>query len=724
MTRWHRPVRIALGLSAVVFAIVVYLAIGRRPPAPSDTAGTRSDPTAVAESTGGEALVARGARQDYMFRYGRCLTYEGGTLKCDDVNIDLPQRGGRDFTIRAKKGTVTNNQANVALEGDVRLTASDGLAASAEQATYDATAGLVRVPGPVAFTRGRMTGQAVGASYDKGRDVLWLLDKVRIAFAPDPAGAGAGAVDAGAAGLAHRDRYFRFDRRVRMTKEGQVAAGDTGVGYLAADVDRLERVELRGNARVASAAPAAGGLEAMTARDIDLVYGPDGQNLQRATLNGNAVVQLAGSAAGQAGRRLTGETIDIGFAPDGATLTSLLARRSVQLDLPAEATGTTRRIRAAALDASGPPDRGLTRARFIDDVEFRETRAATRTAPAVDRVARSRTLDTAVQAGFGAIDAATFSGGVTFTEASRDATAAEAVYTPGRALLQLVAGAAGGPGGTAARVDDARATIQARKIDLELDGGSLAAEADVKSVLKSSAAPRNGAGSPAAPAPSVKRPAMLRDNQPVNVTARHLAYDDASNRAVYTGEARLWQGETAIHADSITIDDARGDLVGKGHVRSTLRLAQKDPKTGASEPRTTVITADLLQYEDAARRATYTGSPRLNGPEGDLRAERIELFLDQGGGALERLEAYTNVSLTSEGRASTGERLTYFAADERYVMSGSPVRILEQLPQECRETIGRTLTFFRSTDSISVDGNDESRTQTTSGGKCPEPKVD
>jgi lipopolysaccharide export system protein LptA len=158
-------------------------------------------------------------------------------------------------------------------------------------------------------------------------------------------------------------------------------------------------------------------------------------------------------------------------------------------------------------------------------------------------------------------------------------------------------------------------------------------------------------------------------------------------------------------------------------VRSTLRLAQKDPKTGASEPRTTVITSDILQYEDAARRATYTGSPRLNGPEGDLRAERIELFLDQGGGALERLEAYTNVALASEGRASTGARLTYFAADERYLMSGSPVRILEQLSQECRETIGRTLTFFRSTDSISIDGNDESRTQTTSGGKCPEPKV-
>jgi hypothetical protein len=113
----------------------------------------------------------------------------------------------------------------------------------------------------------------------------------------------------------------------------------------------------------------------------------------------------------------------------------------------------------------------------------------------------------------------------------------------------------------------------------------------------------------------------------------------------------------------------------------------------------------------------------MNGPEGDLRSDRLELYLDATGSALDRVEAYDNVSLLAEKRSVTGARLTYYAADGRYLMSGTPVRVLEQLPQECRETLGRTLTFFRSTDSISVDGNEESRTQTTSGGRCPEPRV-
>ena len=40
---------------------------------------------------------------------------------------------------------------------------------------------------------------------------------------------------------------------------------------------------------------------------------------------------------------------------------------------------------------------------------------------------------------------------------------------------------------------------------------------------------------------------------------------------------------------------------------------------------------------------------------------------------------------------------------------------------ECRETTGKTLTFFKSTDRIIVDGLDELRTQTKSSGPCATP---
>ena len=45
-------------------------------------------------------------------------------------------------------------------------------------------------------------------------------------------------------------------------------------------------------------------------------------------------------------------------------------------------------------------------------------------------------------------------------------------------------------------------------------------------------------------------------------------------------------------------------------------------------------------------------------------------------------------------------------------MHGTPVQVLEELPNECRDTRGKTLTFFRSSNTVSVDSDREVRTQT------------
>jgi len=121
-----------------------------------------------------------------------------------------------------------------------------------------------------------------------------------------------------------------------------------------------------------------------------------------------------------------------------------------------------------------------------------------------------------------------------------------------------------------------------------------------------------------------------------------------------------------------------------------------------------------MHYEDALRRATYTTQAHVNGPQGDLRGVKIELYLVEGGGSLERVEAYDDVNLKTDARTATGKRMTYFAADERYLMTGTPVTVVE----ECRVTTGKTLTFWRSTDRILIDGNDQNRTLATSGGTC------
>jgi lipopolysaccharide export system protein LptA len=144
-------------------------------------------------------------------------------------------------------------------------------------------------------------------------------------------------------------------------------------------------------------------------------------------------------------------------------------------------------------------------------------------------------------------------------------------------------------------------------------------------------------------------------------------------------------------------------------------VEQTDQKTKAIEKVLTTASGATLRYVEADRRATYTTDARLTGSPGDLRADTVVLFFRSTEDAIDRLVATGAVTLkTPDGREGTGQRLEYFAADERYELRGAPVTIVE----ECRETRGRTLIFFRSVDRIIVDGNEETRTE-TKGSKCP-----
>jgi hypothetical protein len=118
---------------------------------------------------------------------------------------------------------------------------------------------------------------------------------------------------------------------------------------------------------------------------------------------------------------------------------------------------------------------------------------------------------------------------------------------------------------------------------------------------------------------------------------------------------------------------------------------------------------------------------QLNGPQGNLQAQIIEVVLAEGGGRAERLEAYTTVTARVDTRTASGDRLTFFTADERYLLSGIPtvpVKIVEPAGEGggCRETTGRTVTFFKSTERIIVDGQEQIRTQSSRRvGSCPQP---
>jgi lipopolysaccharide export system protein LptA len=732
---WRKRLRFAIALFVVVFAAVVGIALrkGHKPAAAPVAAPKKLDEKAVVNNMGNGEYVLRdplkGGQIKLRIKFGNQLTYADGSSKFGNgVRIELPDRNGRQVVLEGQEARITippgKQVGTVDIGGGTKLTTSDGIVVNTASASYNDDEQMTRIPGPLTFKKGRMTGSGVGGTYDQTRGVLWLLDQARVDVAPDKKNNGAIHVTSKAAGMARLEHYMKFTEHARLDGEGHVTEADEATAYLTEDDERITKMELRGNSHM-TGKPGVAGPQDMRANNIDLMYGDDGRTLQSARLVDGASVQLPGEK-GRTGRRIAAKAMDIAMAPDGATVTNLVANESVQVDLPPDGDTPARRIRSASLMATGTAGAGITAATFGGGVELRETRAARGKLAAIDRTSRCDRMDVKTKPGFGDLENAMFHGNARLTDGPK--TTAEApsiVYNIAQDRLELSPGEAGEKG-LGPHVSDGRISVEARAIQMGLTNQKMKADTRVRSVMT----PQSGKG--AKPEDTVKVPSMLKQDEPVNIMSNRLDYDGASSVAIYDGNARLWQGDTEIKADKMMLDDKTGNLRATTNVISVMALTQADAKktaggnAAAAKPaapktpaETTTTTADELLYEDAKHRATYTGHAHSNGPSGDVTADKIELFLAEQGGQLERAEADGNVVSRQDNRRAYGRHLTYMARDELYTMTGSPVKIFEQTPTNCRITEGTTLVFDRTLSTTTATGSNTSGQKTRTEPSCP-----
>jgi lipopolysaccharide export system protein LptA len=644
---WQKKARFAIAVFVVVFITIVAVALRSRKAVPQAGAiPERKDPKALVENTqGGEVAIQKEGRVVLRIKFGSQFSYPDGRSKFTNGVEVMSDRNGRSFTVTSREAELVQNGADLKtahFTGAVKLM-SEGLEVSGEEATYDEAEGVVKVPGAVAFRRGRMTGTGVGATYDRNREVLWLLDKAQVNVAADEKGQGALEATAAAAGLAQLDHYARLTGRGHINAEGRLIDADEIVIQLTEDNERVKKLELRGNSSISGGA---GATQSMSARDADLTYADDGRTLQHVNLIENSVVQLPGSG-GSTGSRVAGKTIEMAMGPDGSTLTNLNANENVQVDLPADGERPAKRIRSATLAAKGAPGAGLQNAVFGGNVEYRETRAARQNVAAGERVARSLTLTVETKPGFGAVEQADFHGNVHFTDGPQVAADAQrALYHVETDQIDL--SSSGDPGPVTPRVSDGRVTVEARTIEFVLGTRKLKADTKVRSSMLPSAKKGTAATTSAKPTTAAapqgteqgRLPSLLKQDEAVTITSDKLDYDGLTGRAVYTGSARLWQGDTTVRGDAITVDDKTGNLEATGNAQTDMTLDQVDEKTGVRTPTRTKGDAGSFVYDDTKRLATYTIKAHMVGSAGDVTADKLELFLKPAANELERAEGY------------------------------------------------------------------------------------
>jgi lipopolysaccharide export system protein LptA len=243
-----------------------------------------------------------------------------------------------------------------------------------------------------------------------------------------------------------------------------------------------------------------------------------------------------------------------------------------------------------------------------------------------------------------------------------------------------------------------------------------------------------------------------------HVTAQTLTGSTTSGHVIYTGHARLWQGDSVLQANQIEVwrDDKK--LVATGNVVAVFpqapgaevktpglpaKATAAAPPAGESRtPTLWEIHAPILNYWSDTGKAHLEGGVTANSEQGSMESRTLDVFLtpaptgSQGtptgtsaavvaGGAsgastaakaspsgarqLDHALALGGVTVRQGDRRGKAEQAEYTASDGRFVLSGGNPIITDASSDT---TTGHSLTFFVANDTILIDSQEGSRTLT------------
>jgi lipopolysaccharide export system protein LptA len=221
---------------------------------------------------------------------------------------------------------------------------------------------------------------------------------------------------------------------------------------------------------------------------------------------------------------------------------------------------------------------------------------------------------------------------------------------------------------------------------------------------------------------------------PANITAEKMQANAKSGRALYSGHARLWQGDSVLEADSIELLQKNRQLNAVGKVRSVFPQAAGHDTTGSSatnkslkKPSLWHIASDTFSYLDLENRAHLEGNVVVQSDVQRMRSDLLDLYFTRanatgtaekssngatgatGAQQISRAVGTGGVVVDEQTRKATAERAEYTAADGKFVMSGGTPTLFDGTQGT---TTGRQLTFFLADDTIIVDSEKGSRTLT------------
>ena len=663
--------------------------------------------------------------------YGKSFEYDqqtGNVTSQGDVSIDLQSNPG---------GVSNPDQATpLELKNPIHLKTTNLVF---NQKTGDAwTSSLVEFHVP------QLSGTAVGAKYDSKENMLTLSSQVQMSVA----GIRPLSIRAQRAVLEKNPREILLDQPQTESSRGRGRANEARL-FLRED-DTLDHAIATGNVAVDSIADShqrnPGSTLHVTARELQVAMGVRNRP-ETAVFSGDVRLRSEGTqiSDGSAGR------VELRFGSRNA-VTDVRASEEVKLWQHGEPVGSNSQDvevtapnidfllangnRLTKAETTGPPqirimpaagkagpETRITADRFtakfdslgqLSEVHGGDHARVVSSAPPShgnappDRVSTSDTIDAHFRPGTG-VETLSQQGHFAYRSGTQQAFGKSARYTPADQLLAVF----GSP-----RFVDSGMETSANVMSFNRSTGEARATGDVKTSYSDLKQQPDGA--------------LLASSDPIHVTAATMTATSSPQIATYTGNVRLWQDANLVQAPRIQFTkDQRSivaDSITQQKVSTTLISTDKHGKTMPVH-----VTSDHLTYEDANREAHFQGAVVAQGADMTLTSQQMDVFFAQSGNAeqatgartsspvqtgtaaaktastpqakLERIVATGSVLMTQPNRHAEGDKLTYTASDDKFVLTGGPPSIFDA---ERGKITGVSLTLYRTDDRVIVDGNSSS----------------
>ena len=657
---------------------------------------------------GYEQRITKSGHLYLWLRAAREITFADGHHELENVNLVVyPPAGGKPDQITSTRAIYDQQNNVISFLGNVKIETRDTLKVNTESVVYNQTTEIAQTDVPVTFSRDNVSGRATGAMVEAKTKKLELRKDVEIVVAPEAAKEPKAKPSARSRPVTIHSAHALFEQEtmrlslsggVTAEQERDVMSGDNMYATLNKE-KRLQQVEVRGNSYLRSMDEG----HAAEIHSVDMDFYLDGdQRLKTAVARADT---RARSLDADSEMLFSGaDVLEANFQAQGdqSLLQEMhtLGRSTVHLSAPKsranDPRAASKRLTADSIKlewrATG---KDLQRAEAIGNAELfvepvvKNAKAdrKTLTAPRFDcdfyeigNLAHNFTASGGIKAVIDPMEpsekrgtrtltaqkmAATFTretqdverldaqGDAKFNERDRNGTAATILYTAADDTVRLRGGEP--------TVWDSRARSKAQEMDSDLTNDISYSRGKTATTYYS-----QEQTNAATPFTKVKSPVYIVSDR------GEFRHDDGV--ATYTGDARAWQDDNFVRAETLTIYANEKRMTAIGRVQSALYNAKRKEK-GVTTTVPVFATADSMRYSDPDHILHYEGNVDIRQATDRITSAVADVYLMKDTNELDRTVAQRNVVMTQPNRKGTGDWMQYTSVDEVAVLKGNPARV-------------------------------------------------